>query len=102
MFSGYLQAGIYRGMEGHLGMAGWRWLFIFCGVISLPGAFFGYYAIPDNPYTTKARWMTHEEKSMYIARMEGLDRRKPVPLSWAKVRSIFTHWRIYVMTLTLM
>lgn len=28
MFSGYIQAGIYKTMDGHLGIRGWRWLFI--------------------------------------------------------------------------
>ncbi|KAK8209038.1 hypothetical protein M8818_004002 [Zalaria obscura] len=28
MFSGYIQAGIYTTMDGHLGLRGWRWLFI--------------------------------------------------------------------------
>lgn len=32
-FSGYLQAGIYNGMDGLAGLAGWRWLFIICGCI---------------------------------------------------------------------
>lgn len=102
MFSGYLQAGIYRGLDGRLGLAGWRWLFIFCGIISLPGAFWGYYAVPDNPYNSKARWMKPEEKLAYIARMEVVDRRRPVPLSWAKIRKILSGWKLYVMILTLM
>lgn len=101
MFSGYLQAGIYRGLDGRLGLAGWRWLFIFCGIISLPGAFWGYYAVPDNPYNSRARWMKPEEKQAYIARMEVVDRRRPVPLSWAKIRKILSGWRLYVMVLTL-
>ncbi|KEF52947.1 uncharacterized protein A1O9_10853 [Exophiala aquamarina CBS 119918] len=101
MFSGYLQAGIYRGLDGRLGLAGWRWLFIFCGIISLPGAFWGYYAVPDNPYNTKARWMRPEEKKAYIARMELVDRRKPVPLSWAKICKIISGWKLYMMILAL-
>jgi hypothetical protein len=28
MFSGYFQAAAYRGLNGVLGRAGWRWLFI--------------------------------------------------------------------------
>ena len=28
MFSGYIQAGVYVSMDGHLGLRGWRWLFI--------------------------------------------------------------------------
>lgn len=102
MFSGYLQAGIYKGMNGHLGLQGWRWLFIFCGVISLPGPIWGYYAVPDNPYNTKARWLKPENRHFYIERMEKIDRRAPVPLTWAKLRKIFTHWPVYVVSLMLM
>jgi ACS family pantothenate transporter-like MFS transporter len=102
MFSGYLQAGIYKHMDGHLGLAGWRWLFIFCGVISLPGAFYGFFAIPDNPYTTRAKWLSKMKLEQAKARMEKIDRRRPIRLSWAKLRYIFTHWPIYAMTATLM
>jgi len=34
-FSGYLQAAVYEGLGGRNGLAGWRWLYIICGV-SLP------------------------------------------------------------------
>lgn len=102
MFSGYLQAAIYHNLNGHLGLEGWRWLFIFCGVISLPGAFFGYYAVPDNPYITRARWIKPHHRAAFIARVEGMDRRPPVRLSWAKTRKIVTHWPLYIMTLALM
>lgn len=26
--SGFLQAGVYASLDGHLGVAGWRWLYI--------------------------------------------------------------------------
>lgn len=102
MFSGYLQAAIYRGMNGTAGLAGWRWLFIFCGIISIWGPLWGFFAVPDNPYITKARWMREGEQAKHIARMSAIDRRQPVPLSWAKVKKIVTHWPLYVFTFTLM
>lgn len=34
MFSGYLQAGLYTGMNGTAGLSGWRWLFIMDGQLS--------------------------------------------------------------------
>jgi ACS family pantothenate transporter-like MFS transporter len=45
MFSGYLQAALYKGMNGTAGLAGWRWLFIFDGVITLPMAIWGMYLV---------------------------------------------------------
>jgi ACS family pantothenate transporter-like MFS transporter len=98
MFSGYLQAGIYNGMDNHLGLAGWRWLFIFCGVISLPFSLYGYIAIPDNPYNSKAFWMPPHLLEFSRKRMEACDRRPPVMLTWAKMRRIVTHWPLYAFT----
>ncbi|KAE9371716.1 putative allantoate permease [Stipitochalara longipes BDJ] len=99
MFSGYLQAGIYKGLDGHLGLPGWRWLFIFCGIISLPTSIWGLYAIPDSPYTTRARWLPEDSNQLYIDRMKKIDRRAPAPLSWAKIRKTLTHWPIYIISL---
>lgn len=31
-FGGYLQAAVYENLDGHSGLAGWRWLYIVCGV----------------------------------------------------------------------
>lgn len=43
MFSGYLQAGLYSGMNGKHGLSAWRWLFIFDGVIGIPIATYGFW-----------------------------------------------------------
>jgi MFS transporter, ACS family, pantothenate transporter len=53
MFSSYLQAAAYTGLNGVHGMAGWQWLFIIDGVISIgviiPQMFF----FPDVPARQK-------------------------------------------------
>lgn len=76
MFSGYLQAAVYKGLDGTRGLAGWRWLFIMCGVISVPGAFYGFFAVPDSPYSTKARWLSREQVELAKSRMIK-ENRKP-------------------------
>ncbi|KAF2650042.1 MFS general substrate transporter [Lophiostoma macrostomum CBS 122681] len=75
MFSGYLQAAIYKGLNGAHGIAGWRWLFIMCGVITIPGALWGFFAVPDSPYATKAKWLTEEEIELAKHRMVKVERK---------------------------
>lgn len=57
MFSGYLQAALYSGLNGSGGLAGWRWLFIFDAIISIPIAVWGFWAIPDLPHNTRAFYL---------------------------------------------
>jgi len=42
IFSGYLKVDIYPRLDGQLRFAGWRWLLIFSGIISLPPLFSNY------------------------------------------------------------
>lgn len=41
MFSGFLQGGIHRSLDGKHGLAGWRWLFIIDFLITVPIAIYG-------------------------------------------------------------
>jgi len=101
MFSGYLQAGIYKGLDGHLRLAGWRWMFTFCGIISLPASIWGLYAIRDSPYKIGARWLPEASKQLYIDQIKKLDYRAAAPLSWGKIRRTLTHWPKYIISLML-
>lgn len=61
MFSGYIQAGLYAHMDGVSGLRGWQWLFVFDGLISVPIALWGFYALPDQPRDTRARWLSKDD-----------------------------------------
>ena len=72
MFSGYLQAGLHSSMNGTAGLAGWQWLFIMDGVISIPIALWGFFGIPDMPHNTRAFYWSAEvsrAESMTSARL---------------------------------
>ncbi|ETN42036.1 uncharacterized protein HMPREF1541_03975 [Cyphellophora europaea CBS 101466] len=67
-FSGLIAAGIFAGMDGLHGIAGWRWLFIVEGSITAAIALFGFFTLPDGPLTT--RWLKPRERELAHARME--------------------------------
>ncbi|EED13095.1 allantoate permease, putative [Talaromyces stipitatus ATCC 10500] len=99
MFSGYLQAGAYKGLNGVLGHAGWQWLFIVCGIISLPIAITGYFFYPDFPETTRAFYITKEEAEFARRRLIA-DGMKPLGASaWdrTKIFRIMKQWQFWVL-----
>lgn len=53
MFSSYLQAAAYNGLNGVHGMAGWQWLYIIDGVISIGIIIPQFFFFPDVPARQK-------------------------------------------------
>jgi MFS family permease len=99
MFGGYLQAAAYNNLNGVHGMAGWRWLFIIDGCISLPLAFLGYFLFPGLPASGKPWWLTEEEHLLARRRMrdEGVEQSKT--LSWKVIKRVFSKWHFYIAVL---
>ncbi|PVH80864.1 pantothenate transporter-like protein [Cadophora sp. DSE1049] len=101
MFSGYLQAAAYNNLDGKLGHSGWQWLFIICGIISLPVGIMGYFFNPDFPETTRAFYLTQEEISFAKQRLID-DGYKPLGASaWdrKKILRIMAQWQFWVLPL---
>ncbi|QEU61902.1 hypothetical protein KDRO_E07850 [Kluyveromyces lactis] len=69
--SGLLQARIFKSLNGVLGHAGWRWMFLIDSMaISLPTAFIGFFVIPGIPSKCYSLFLTDEE--IIIARRRNL------------------------------
>ncbi|PMD30171.1 MFS general substrate transporter [Hyaloscypha variabilis F] len=98
MFSGYLMAAVYH-LGGKGGLKGWQWLFIVDGIISLPIAITGFFVLPDVPETTKAWYLSEEEKQFAKQRMLYEGRQQRQPYTKAKFKKILSSWHIYLLAL---
>ncbi|KAL5363372.1 major facilitator superfamily domain-containing protein [Aspergillus floccosus] len=98
MFGGFIQTGINSSLHGARGLSGWRWLFIVDGLITLPIAIYGFFLFPDTPTTTKAPYLSAEERALAIARIPEAGVVK-VPLNLAFVKRVFTTWYWYAFTM---
>lgn len=99
MFSGYLQAGAYDGLNGRYGRAGWQWLFIVCGIISLPIGVLGFFFNPDFPENTRAFFISKEEAAFARQRLVD-DGYKPLGKSaWdkKKIFRILGTWQFWIL-----
>ncbi|KAA8575838.1 hypothetical protein EYC84_004927 [Monilinia fructicola] len=98
-FSGYLQAAVYRNLNGSHGLAGWRWLYIVCGIMTVPVGLATILLLPDTPHTTRAWYLTKNDCALAVERVEKAGKAPPVPITWAKIRRMFTRWRWYALVL---
>ncbi|KAF7330168.1 Pantothenate transporter Liz1 [Mycena venus] len=64
--SGYLQAAIYNNLNGHGGLAGWRWLYIICGCMTVPCGLLLFFVLPDLPSNCKV-WPSPQVKSIWLS-----------------------------------
>lgn len=98
LFSGFLQAAAYTNLDGVEGRAGWRWLFIIDGIITIPLALAGFIFFPNLPQSGKKTWWTSEEEHVLsVKRMEAIGRAGEEPWSMAKARRILTSWHTYLL-----
>ncbi|KAH6898105.1 major facilitator superfamily domain-containing protein [Thelonectria olida] len=95
MFLGALQAALYKNMNGIHGIAGWQWLFIIAGVITIGQGLIGFVIIPDTPAYTRALWLTDAEKEIARRRMRefGANTSQLIPVSVLKqkLRKLIVH-----------
>ncbi|OGM47179.1 putative allantoate permease [Aspergillus bombycis] len=100
LFSGFLQAAAYTNLNGVHGHAGWRWLFIIDGIITLPLALAGFLFFPNLPQDGKKTWWTTEEEHVLsVRRMEAVGRAGKEPWTVAKAKRIFLSWHTYLLPL---
>jgi MFS family permease len=96
MFGGYLQAAAYKNLNGVRGLAGWRWLFIIDGCISLPIALASYVIFPGLPASKKPWYFTEEEHELARKRMADDGVKPSKKIGKAMLKRVFTKWHFYI------
>lgn len=97
MLSGALQAAIMGTMDGHAGLAGWRWLFVINAIITVCWGFLGVVMLPDYPNKRNPRafWYTRNDQELAIGRLIKHKRAEPRPVTWASAKRTFSSWVVY-------
>ncbi|KAI8165908.1 putative transporter [Colletotrichum sp. SAR 10_70] len=98
-FSGLIAAGVFAGLDGKHNLAGWQWLFIIQGAVSIVVAIAAFYLLPDAPL--KTRWLTEEQRQMAHKRIfdDTTDRREGGTSVWKGLREACSDWRTWVFCL---
>ncbi|OCF37148.1 MFS transporter, ACS family, pantothenate transporter [Kwoniella heveanensis BCC8398] len=99
LFSGIMQGGIVTNLEGKGGYRGWQYLFIIDFAITLPIAIYGFLMFPGSPHTTKAFWLTEEERELCLRRLPHVEQHKMTFGTLGKtLKRLGFNWRFYLFT----
>ena len=98
-FSGYLQAAVYEGLDGRNGLAGWRWLYVICGLMTVPVGIATFFFFPNSPYKKKPWFLTEEEHAIALRRVRDVGIAPPAKITWRTFTRILGRWRIYAFVL---
>ncbi|KII86299.1 hypothetical protein PLICRDRAFT_43891 [Plicaturopsis crispa FD-325 SS-3] len=96
-FGGYLQAAVYKTLDGSHGIAGWRWLYIVCGCMTIPCGLGVLFILPDLPSNTRVFYLTQEEKEFALARAIASGKAQPGDnkINLQLVKRMLTGWKWY-------
>ncbi|KAB8205552.1 major facilitator superfamily domain-containing protein [Aspergillus parasiticus] len=95
-FSGLLAYGIAK-MDGVGGYAGWRWIFILEGLLTIVVAFIAPFAIHDSPET--ARFLTEEERRFVVHMLRTQNTGGTAEATEFRIKYVvdaLLDWQIYV------
>ncbi|KAK5655709.1 hypothetical protein OQA88_5642, partial [Cercophora sp. LCS_1] len=97
-FGSLIAGGVIKNLDGARGIAGWRWLFIIEGVITIFVSFFATMILPDYPATCKR--LSEDERLIAIRRLQNarimVDENKAPKLGiWKSLVRALTNWRTY-------
>ncbi|KAK6841191.1 major facilitator superfamily domain-containing protein [Apiospora arundinis] len=98
MISGYLQSAVLASLDGKNGISAWRWVFIIDGIITIVIAAYGVIFFPDTPYTTKAIYLSAEDKARCIERLVEDGREETSNFTWDLFLRSVKSWQLYVLT----
>lgn len=99
MTTGFLASGIVSNLEGRNGLAGWRWLYIICAILSFPIGIFGFFFFPSTPDKTNSYFLTAEEKELAKERMAQIGGKPAIGFGGGLtlIKRFFGRWHIYVL-----
>nr|XP_019010629.1 uncharacterized protein I206_05103 [Kwoniella pini CBS 10737]OCF49410.1 hypothetical protein I206_05103 [Kwoniella pini CBS 10737] len=96
-FSGFLQAAIYKNLDGLHGLAGWRWLYIICGIMTVPCGVTLFFLVPDFPENTKVWYLSEEEKVLAKERVARGAQPMKGNINGQVILSALKDWKFWIL-----
>lgn len=97
-FSGLISAAVFATLDNKHGLAGWRWLFLIQGVVTVAVAIAAFFLLPNSPKETF--WLTPEERQLAHDRIARDTTQKEEGTSvWTGLRDACSDYRCWIFAL---
>ncbi|KAJ7117986.1 major facilitator superfamily domain-containing protein [Mycena crocata] len=98
MFGSFLQAAVYKGLDGRRGLKGWEWLFIIDGAISLAIVLPQFFLLPDLPARQTPNFI-FSAAEVELARDRNVKegRVRQGAFTWAQLKSWLVRPELYML-----
>ncbi|OAD78824.1 hypothetical protein PHYBLDRAFT_107518 [Phycomyces blakesleeanus NRRL 1555(-)] len=95
---GLIAGGVSANLNGALGKAGWRWLFIIEGSMAISVGLTGYFLLPDYPSNTP--WIRGDERACALLRLERQGRKvAPTKIGMHTAKNLLCTPYIYLLSI---
>lgn len=94
-FGGYVASGVYTGLNGVNGRAGWRWVFIIDGVISIGLILFQVFFFPDRLSNRKPDFILNEDDIHYLKKRLPEQQTDNYKFTYKDIISALTDWKVW-------
>ncbi|KAI0865097.1 major facilitator superfamily domain-containing protein [Xylaria cubensis] len=97
--AGLIQSAASSTLEGVHGLAGWRWMYIICAVITIPIGLFGYLVLPGTPDQPNRKVLRHQDVELAISRLDRSGHVSHEKFKWITVKKVLLTWHFWTIML---
>ena len=91
----FIQAGASSGLDGVAGMAGWRWMYIICAIITIPIGLIGFVVLPGTPDKPNRLILRQSDIDLGNKRLERAGHGIFGHFEWQSVVKLARNWKLW-------
>lgn len=95
--AGLIQAGATSSLEGINGLAGWRWMYIICAVITIPIGLLGLLILPGTPEMPNRVFLTRADIELAAQRLKRAGHSTTGKFKFGLLKQVAAKWQFWAL-----
>lgn len=95
--AGLIQAGATSSLHGVNGLAGWRWMYIICAVITIPIGIIGFVVLPGTPEMPNRILLSQADIDQASQRLKRAGHSTTGRFQWGVLRRLASNWQFWAL-----